>query len=802
MINLLKLRRLSPKLFNKKRLLRLMLASTFLIIIFVSLLLTIPLPDKKLNSDKAYRFYDHQGQLLNMIISKDGFFRMQINLEDISPLFIKSLLLYEDKYFFQHFGVNPLAIVRAAKQNISSSKIVSGGSTITMQLSRMLQRQKRSYWVKLVEIFRALQLEIRMSKKQILAHYITIAPYGGNIEGVEAAATLYFGKSARHLSVAECALLVALPKSPNRYRPDRFPQRAKQQRNKVLKLMHQNNLITAGQYQRALAVPVNVKRRKVKTLMAHAAWRYRLAHPKHYEVKTSIDENLQRRAKRLLKSHIDRVKKYNISNGAVVIIDNATREVRALVGSTNFFSKLNLGANDGTYSPRSPGSTLKPFIYALAMHKGLIAQKTMLYDVPTSFHGYSPINFSRSYRGLVSVQRSLADSLNVVAVELTRQVGLKEFHQLLKKGGISTLDKSPDYYGLPLVLGGVEVRLIELTNLYSSLANGGIYQPYKLFLTNQTNTHVKKRILSKEASWLTTHILTDVQRPDFPSSWQFSKNRPTIAWKTGTSYGHRDAWSIGFTPKYTIGVWVGNFNNSPSRGLIGGKAAAPLLFDLFQSIGKNQNQHWFVKPKRVQLREVCAISGRRPSRFCPRVKTEYYIKSHHVKSHYFKPETTHHHERFCQIHQPIFSKTDTATKTSYQVYEIWPPKVARFLHLHGVPVANAPKYQLDNMAGEKYYRPEIVSPTKGAIYYQRFDKLKPSQHGIRLAVAVTNRIKKVHWYLNNTLIASGLPYEDHIINPKPGKYTLTVVDDTGGKASMILRVEEFKTRVSSNIKTN
>jgi penicillin-binding protein 1C len=424
------------------------------------------------------------------------------------------------------------------------------------------------------------------------------------------------------------------------------------------------------------------------------------------------------------------------------------------------------------------------------MQEGLIAEKTILYDIPKNYAGYQPQNYSQSFLGPVTAREALTESLNVVAVDLSNRLGLEKLHRLLQEGGISTLDKPAGYYGLPLVLGGVEVRLVDLTNLYSSLANRGEYRPYRLLL-DESEPAPAKRILSAEAAWLITHILTDVERPDFPSSWQFSKSRPTIAWKTGTSYGHQDAWSVGYTTRHTIGVWVGNFDGRPATSLAGSKAAGPLLFDLFQSIEDMNDPRWFQKPERVKTRQVCSVCGLPPNRHCRNFVREYYIEG--VEG----PAT----EGICEIPQLISidirtnQQATAATPAEYvrqRVFNVWPSAIAGFLLNHGVPVHNVPPYNPEYMAGQKYYPPTILAPAENATVYWRLDKLQQSDHGVKLQAGVTNRVRKIFWFLNDKLLAAVDPKETVLINPPPGEYKLELIDDIGGTDSMTLTVKDYR----------
>ena len=777
----------------KKYIYRLFVITLYGFSVLLLSLAFVSLPEEKLSPDQAYRFYDRSDQLIATLIGEDETFRMHIPLKKISPLFIKTLLIHEDKYFYSHFGVNPFSIGRAFFSNLNAGRIVSGGSTITMQLARMIERRDRNLWSKIIESLRAIRLEIKYSKSDILAHYLALAPYGGNIEGIQAASYSYFGKPASELSIGEIALLAGIPKSPTKYRPDRHPKRAIGVRNSILKKMFVNGLINKDQYERGQKEPVNVRRKKLRNIIPHFAWKLRLETPKKYTYKTTIDENIQVRVTKLLKNYIATLEEFNITNASAVVIDNKTSEVRAIVGSVDYFSIGALGANNGAYIPRSPGSTLKPFLYALAFQNGLIAEKTTLYDIPINYAGYSPENYSKEFNGTVKVDEALTESLNVVAVRLSRELGYKKLYNLLKKGGVSSLNKPVEHYGLPLVLGGVELKLIELVNLYSSLARGGLYRPFKTIQKIKGNKKEEKdaRILSKEATWLVSHIMKDVERPDFPESWMFTRNRPGIAWKTGTSYAHQDAWSVGFTPEYSIGVWLGNFDGSLSKGLSGSGTAAPVLFDIFQAVLPSVRKSWGVKPNNVVKRKVCMVSGKTPSRFCKNLTSEFFIKG-------LKGKTITDN---CEIHQEIAidvrsgkqAVSDTPKKfIQRKIYEIWPSEVATFLYKHGVPVRKVPPYNSSSMAGQKYYPPVILSPVKNTIYYKRFDKVDPLDHGIKLSCAITNRARKGFWLMDNKIIAETDLSKDIIINPGPGNYEIVLIDDAGGRAKVKLVVKDAR----------
>lgn len=753
---------------------------TIATIFFALALIFVPLPLSKLDAPQAFRFYDRNDELLQAIISDDGYYRLSVTVNELPQLYLDTFLLQEDQYFYQHPGINPLAVVRAAFANIVSGRVVSGASTITMQLARMLERRDRTIFAKIIEMFRALQLEIKFNKLEILEYYLSIAPYGGNLEGVNAATYAYWGKPAKLLSPAQIALLVVLPKSPNGFRPDRHPQAALKKRNILLEKMYTTGLIDQATYLRSIDEPVPTRRLSFPARIPHLAWYLKSKHPQKTDFYTTLDLNIQIRAQRIVKQYITGLYDKGIHNASVVILDTKSRKLRAMVGSADYFDDIHEGANNGAVALRSPGSTLKPFLYGLAMDHGLIAEKTMLPDIPITVAGYSPQNYSKTFRGQVQVREALVDSLNVVAVRLSQQLGIKKLYNLLDQGGISSLNHPAEYYGLPLILGGVEVNLLELTNLYAALANYGEYQPYQLIRNVDRDELLSEssgiQLLGPEASWLVTDMMTDVERPDFPDTWQYSKTLPTVAWKTGTSYGHQDAWSIGFHPEYTVGVWVGNFNGSPATQLSGGSAAGPLFFDLFQSIVKDPTS-WFAKPIGIEQRFVCGLCGLPGNIHCPNTTKELYIPS-------IEGAVTN---DTCQVIQKI------ETAEGEKLIEVWPAELAAFFHRHGLPVNDVPGYQINKMAGQRYFPPVIQSPVKGAEYIRRNDHLADELQKIKLQVAVTNRIKKVKWYLDDKLILeTDQPYKPLFISPPAGDYRITVIDDTGGMDLVKLKVKDYR----------
>ena len=534
-----------------------------------------PLPAKLAVSPEVT---DRDGQLLRANATKDGRWRLATTLAQVDPQFLEMLVAYEDKRFYDHQGVDLRALARAATQFASNGRIISGGSTLSMQLARLIEpREKRSFGQKLRQIFRAIQIERRLSKQEILERYLTLAPYGGNLEGVRAASLAYFGKEPKRLTVSEAALLVALPQLPERRRPDRNPTGAQASRDRVLGRMVTSGLLGETEAARASLEEVPSVRRTLPALAAHAAdtaLRNRPTESIHQlTVSKSVQENLEAVALEAARKHGPRV------SVAMVMADAMTGEILAEVGSADYFNASRSGWIDMTRTLRSPGSTLKPFIYGLAMEEGLIAQETLIEDRPADFAGYRPKNFDMSYQGDVSVRQALQLSLNVPAIRLLDAVGPQRLVSRFRQAGVTPTLPTGEVPGLAIGLGGVGLSLRDLVQLYTGLSNGGKAKALRddSELTAPTPL-ANGMVLEQQAAWQVTDILSGVRPPAGAST-------RAIAYKTGTSYGNRDAWSIGYDGRYVLGVWVGRADSGSVPGISGYETAAPVLFEGFVRSG-------------------------------------------------------------------------------------------------------------------------------------------------------------------------------------------------------------------------
>ncbi len=518
---------------------------------------------------------DTDGKLLRAFATRHDRWRLQTGLSDVDSEFQKLLIAYEDQRFWTHPGIDIKAVFRAFGQMVSNRRIISGASTITMQLARLLEpRKHRSLQSKLLQMVRALQIERRLTKQQILERYLMLAPYGGNLEGVRAASLAYFNKEPKGLTLAQSALLVALPQSPERRRPDRFPAAARAARDTVLARVGAADIIAEGEVQRASATRVSQKRFALPHHAAHLAQRAVQTNSGKTRLRVTLKRHLQHSLEEVARDSIRRFGQ-NVSL-AIVLADAQTGRILAEVGSPDYLNAERAGWVDMTTAIRSPGSALKPFIYGLAFEEGVVRPETLIIDRPANFAGYRPQNFDLQYQGEVSVRKALELSLNVPAVHLLEAVGPARLMSKFRKSGVTAVVPRSDRPGLAIGLGGVGISLKGLTQLYIGLANGGtVSRLHNVPLNKPASFNANKpALLQPDAAWHVTDILSGTPPP-------VGTRATGIAYKTGTSYGYRDAWSFGYDGRHVIGVWVGRADNGPVPGLTGRTAAAPILFEAF-----------------------------------------------------------------------------------------------------------------------------------------------------------------------------------------------------------------------------
>ncbi len=519
---------------------------------------------------------DREGRLLRPFLTPDGRWKLPVGAGDVDPRYLAMLKAYEDRRFDSHAGIDPLGLVRAAGQMLWNGRIVSGGSTLTMQVARLLEpREERSLGAKIRQAVRAIELERRFTKTQILDLYLTLAPFGGNLEGVRAASLAWFGKEPKRLSTAEAALLVALPQSPETRRPDRYVEAARKARDRVLARVEQAGLATAAEVAAARDEPVPAARKPFPSLAPHVAEQVVAEVPAARSHRLSLDARLQSALEALARDRsLGLSPQVSI---AILAVDNETGEIRASVGGVDYFAAERAGSLDLTRALRSPGSALKPFIYALAFDNGIAHPETMLEDRPARYGLYVPENFDMTFQGMVSARKALQLSLNVPAVELLSALGPQRFLSRLRDAGVAVaMPREGGAPGLAVGLGGLGITLQDLTRLYVGLARGGDVAPLKV--RTEDGGAPSPRLVEPVAAWYVADTLLGAPPP-------LNAVPGRIAFKTGTSYGYRDAWAVGFDRKHTIGVWVGRADNGAVPGLVGRVVAAPILFDAFARLG-------------------------------------------------------------------------------------------------------------------------------------------------------------------------------------------------------------------------
>jgi len=564
-----------------------------MVAIFLILDQIYPLNLDALKKDEAKILLDKNGEIINMKLSSDGIWRFH---EQSFPNSLKQcVVLFEDRYFYYHFGVNFASIFRAFFHNLRSDNRI-GASTITMQVARMLEPSDRSYKNKIREIFRAFQLELHFSKDEILNLYLNLAPYGGNIEGAKAASFFYFGKELNELSYAQAALLSTIPKNPNKNRLDRVSN-INALKNRVIKMLYKANLIDLSTFKRAQAEPFkNVRIRAVVNAndYANVAFKNQIA-------KANLDLNLQKDMLKILKDAMFSLKAKNANNAAAVVIDNKKMSVVAFIGSHD--ERARDGKNSALNMKRNTGSTLKPFIYSLALDSGLITSNSQLIDTQIYLNEYVPKNFSNDFLGLVSAKDALNFSLNIPVINLDLKLKDNSLYELLEK--VNLVDENKEFYGSSIVLGSAEMSLIDLAHLYTIYANGGVFMPLEFAGKNYKNEDKNITLISPQSAYLTAKMMSEASRSYLKNAWQYAQNTPKIAFKTGTSANSRDLYAIGVNENYTIAVWVGNFNAEKTDKLTGLNNVSKIVFDMFKITAQRQNLEFMSEPEGIEKVPTC-----------------------------------------------------------------------------------------------------------------------------------------------------------------------------------------------------
>jgi len=757
-----------------------------LLFVFAMLIFFIfSLPEELFQYPSSTVVFDRNGKLLGARIADDGQWRFP-ETDSIPEKYITCLLAFEDRHFYQHPGVNPFSIFRALKQNISEGKTVSGGSTITMQTIRLSRKGKpRTVVEKIVEMWLALRLECSYSKNEILKLYASHAPYGGNVVGLDAAAWRYYGRSANNLSWAESATLAVLPNAPALIHPGRNRDALLAKRNRLLDFLTQEGEIDALTNALSKSEALPEKPLPLPETAAHLVTR--LDKENHGEIsKTTINSQLQLRCNEIVNRHIDLLSGNEIHNAALLILDNHTGEVLAYVGNSAMPVQGNHGNMvDVIMASRSSGSILKPLLYAAMLDEGELLPGTLVADIPTTISNYSPKNFSVTYDGAVPAKEALIRSLNIPAVRLLQQFGQLRFYQVLRQSGFSTLNFDADHYGLSLILGGAEVNLWDLCKVYRGLANtlneypnlegikesGQFCEPVLLKSQNPQNKNTDF-VFKPGAIYSTFEAMKEVGRPDAESGWKSFLSSYPIAWKTGTSFGFRDAWAIGVTPDFTVGVWVGNADGEGRPGLTGITAAAPIMFDAF---GLLPWVGWFEPPwDELTKIAVCKKSGMRPGQFCE--ETDSIL----VPLAGLKTEACKYHQLIhvdetgkFRVHAGCYPLDKFQQKSWF----VLPPAMAWFYRSKDPFYVNLPPWNPGCNPGNE--NPiQLVWPDKPTKIY--LPKEIDGSLGMAIFEAAhQNPSTTIFWYVDDEFVGETKHVHKMNLQPKEGKHKLVLVDEDG-----------------------
>ena len=731
-----------------------------------------------------------QGELLGAHISEDEQWRFP-PLEKTPPKFAAAIIAFEDKRFYQHIGIDPLAIVRAFYLNIQQGRVVSGGSTLSMQVVRIAEHNpERSLWEKLKEFFKAIRLEIAFNKQEILSHYASHAPFGGNVVGLEAASWRYFGRTPEQLSWAESAMLAVLPNSPSLIHLGRHREKLLKKRNRLLKTLYEQKKIPKLEYELAIIEELPNKPAKLPRLAPHLLDSLIAKYPQQQRFNTTIDKTLQQRINQVAAHHGQTLALSDVHNLAILVIDNKSFEVVSYIGNApTEKADKNGQAIDLIHRPRSTGSTLKPFLFANMIEKGQILPETLIADTPIRYSGYQPKNFDRNFQGAVKAKQALARSLNIPAVNLLSKHGVESFLGFLRQMGMTTLHRKSRDYGLPLILGGAESTVWELTSLYANLANiaqssssdKNKYYGQATVIKKQSTTTTRRKEVSPASAWMTLQALLEVTRPDEAGYWRNFVSSHKVAWKTGTSFGHRDAWAIGTTPKYTVGVWVGNAAGEGRQELTGLKAAAPILFDVFNRLSlKNE---WFQKPfEQMKQVKLCKNDGYLANENCE--AKSYWVP---INSHFDHISPYHHRIHVVESEgalKRVNSQCESVTNMQHLSWFVLPPDQAYYYKQSHANYKALPEWREDCVSVENNHdinKPlRLVYPRNNTQIYIPVD-LAGKRSKVVFKAIHSKTESEVYWHLDDQYLGSTRVFHEKAVFIGAGKHQLVLVDKLGNR---------------------
>lgn len=743
------------------------------------------LPDQLFNDPTSTVLLDKKGNLLGARIADDGQWRFE-SQGNVPEKFKTCILEFEDRNFYGHYGISIKGIGRALTQNIRNKKVVSGGSTITMQLARIMRKNPpRSLPEKILEMILATRLEIRYTKTEILRYYSSHAPFGNNVVGLEAASWRFFGREPEKLSWAESATLAVLPNAPGLIYPGKNHQRLLDKRNRLLKRLYEQGKIDQTTFQLSLKEPLPDKPLPLPQQAPHLLARFMKEGYSGQTITSSVDLNLQKKTKELLQHHSRLLQENRIFNGAVMITSVKTGQVLAYVGNTSSPDAEQSSDVDCISAPRSTGSILKPFLFEKSLEDGLITPKTLIPDVPTQYGGFSPKNFTLQYDGAVPANKALARSLNIPMVRLLNEYGLEKFHRSLKQMGLTTLNKPARHYGLSLILGGAEAKLWDLSKAYTQMAQQLRYdsiRPVSLVDNSQKahrkkkkpSTTLKEAKLDKACVYSTFEAMVDVNRPDEDGNWRVFASSQKIAWKTGTSFGFRDAWAIGVTPDYIVAVWIGNADGEGRPGLTGINAAAPVLFDVFAQLPRSPQ--WFKAPKEEMTKAtLCRESGHRASELCVNTETVLIPSS--------CMNTT-----ACPYHQTVHLSLDGRQRVDSECEDVYhmkhvtwfvlPPLIEKYYKFNHPDYKVLPNYKPECLTRVADKAMVLLYPKPNSKIYVPVEI--DGNMGRTIFEATHRSINTtIYWHLDEQYIGETKEIHQLALNPGIGKHKLMLVDENG-----------------------
>ena len=724
---------------------------------------------------------DRNEELLGARIASDGQWRFPPR--NTTPEKIKECLItFEDKHFYHHWGVNPFAIGRAFYQNVKNKRIVSGGSTLTMQTIRLARNESRTFREKLIEMIWATRLEFRASKEEILSMYISHAPFGGNVVGLDAAAWRYFGHSADDLSWAESAMLAVLPNAPAMIHLSKGRKTLLDKRNRLLKQLLEKKTIDSSTYELAISEPLPDEPHALPQIAPYLVSRFYQERNGEYS-RSTINKGIQTQVEDLAERWSNEFGRSDIRNLAILVIDIPSNQVVAYCGNVHFDRKQGGNQVDVIQAPRSTGSILKPFLYYAMLQEGSLLPDMLLPDVPVNINGFTPQNFSMQFEGAVPASEALARSLNIPAVTMLQRYGVPKFHSFLQQIGLKTINRSSSHYGLSLILGGAEATLWDVTNAYAMMGRSLLQLPQRscsLLLPTSRITESTDPF-QPGAVWQTFDALKEVNRPE-EIDWKSIPSMQTIAWKTGTSYGFRDAWAVGVTPRYAVGVWVGNATGEGKLGLVGAQTAGPVLFDIFNLLPSSS---WFTRPAGIFVEaEVCRKSGHLKGRFCDEMDTLLVLPAG------LRTEACPYHHLVtlsADESQRIYENCANTEPTLRKSWFTLPPVWEWYYKQHHPEYKPLPPFKAG--CGEDTFQPMqfIYPPMNARINLPK--QLDGSKGFLTVELAHNNPTATVFWHLDETYQAQTQDFHKISLQPAAGKHSLTAVDGEGNTISTTFFVE-------------